>query len=272
MKNLIIIFALNLTFLIAYSQNNDQDPSSIVDTTKSGYSIEIDQAEEIIKVTELSSGNITLITKQEKVKVYLFGGTVLNGQWEIIDKNNISVKEVTVPISVIENITIKQTEDRMLTAKGNVVIDANTTIGSYGGFFGGSGTSFFLSSSDGTTIWNIGAEIGFFVADNLAIKLGLGYGSIKFEGSDGSSNLFSYKLGLKYYIVSKVPFQVDYSGQSGEDFFGDEKPSYLGLQAGYAFFIGDMVSIEPALRYNLSLNSDSSENIFQVQVGFSIFF
>ena len=72
--------------------------------------------------------------------------------------------------------------------------------------------------------------------------------------------------------MSRVPFQVDFSSQSGDDFFGEEKPSYLGLQGGYAIFIGDMVSIEPTLRYNISLNSDYFENIFQVQIGFSIFF
>ena len=57
----------------------------------------------------------------------------------------------------------------------------------------------------------------------------------------------------------------------GDDFFGGENPSYLGFQGGIAFFLGDMVSIEPSIRYNLSLNSDSFENIFQAQIGFSIF-
>ena len=65
--------------------------------------------------------------------------------------------------------------------------------------------------------------------------------------------------------------QVDYTGQSGDDFFGGENPSYLGLQGGYAFFLGEMVSIEPSLRYNLSLNSDFFDDIFQIQIGFSIF-
>lgn len=160
----------------------------------------------------------------------------------------------------------EQAANRSHTEKGKVVIDANTTLGSIGGIFGGSGTSFILTSVDGATYWNLGAEVGFFVADDFAIKLGFGYGDY-----DGSS-LVSYKLGAKYYVAGNFPFQVDYSGQGGEDIFGTEKPSYLGLQGGYAIFIGDMVSIEPALRYNLSLNSDFYENMFQLQIGFSIFF
>ena len=159
----------------------------------------------------------------------------------------------------------EQSGDRLHTAKGNVVVDANTTLGSIGGILGGGGTSFLLTSVDGTTFWNIGAELGFFVIDDLALKFGFGFGDY-----DGS-NLVSYKLGAKYYVGGNIPFQADYSGQGGEDIFGTEKPSYLGIQGGYAFFIGDMVSLEPALRYSLSLNSDFYENMFQVQIGFSIF-
>ena len=151
------------------------------------------------------------------------------------------------------------------TQKSSFLIEANTTIGSIGGIIGGNGTSFLLSSADGTTFWSIGAEMGYFVIENFAIKAGMGYGDF-----DGSS-IFSYKIGGKYYVAGNFPFQVDYSGQSGDDFFGGDNPSYLGFQGGYAFFLGEMVSIEPALRYNLSLKSDSFENIFQVQIGFSIF-
>ena len=152
------------------------------------------------------------------------------------------------------------------TDKGKFVIDANTTLGSIGGIgIGGGGTSFLLTSVEGTTIWNIGAEVGYFVIDDLAIKAGFGYGDLY------GRSLVSYKFGAKYYAASSILIQIDLSGQGGKDYFFTVKPSYLGFQAGYAFFIGDMVSLEPALRYSLSLNSDNYENIFQLQMGFSIF-
>ncbi len=149
--------------------------------------------------------------------------------------------------------------------KGTFVIDANTTISSIGGIgFGGNGTGFLLTTSDGETIWNIGFEAGYFVDDRFALKLGLGFGEI-FE-----TTIFSYKAGAKYYIIDVIPVQLDISGQTSED-FGDEKPLYLGIQAGYAFMIGDMVSIEPSLRYSFGL-PESYDNLFQIQVGFSLFF
>jgi len=53
----------------------------------------------------------------------------------------------------------------------------------------------------------------------------------------------------------------------------DENPMWLGLQGGYAFFLGSNVSIEPGLRYSISLNEDfSDEGIFQLNVGLSVFF
>jgi len=104
MKNLIILFALNFLFFIAHSQNNDSLVKSKVDTTQSGYIIELDTARAIIKVTDVSSGIETLITKEDKIKVYVNGGNIFTGRWEIIDESNIKVKQVIVPISVIENI------------------------------------------------------------------------------------------------------------------------------------------------------------------------
>ena len=97
----------------------------------------------------------------------------------------------------------------------------------------------------------------------LAIKLGLGFGGTSVDSVDGT---FSYKIGAKYYINSMIPVQVDYSGASQGDF----DSSFLGLQAGYAIFLGDMVSIEPGLRYNLGLGDSDGLNVLQFNVGFAL--
>jgi len=146
------------------------------------------------------------------------------------------------------------------TAKGKWLIEANTGFGS-----GVGSTSFGLTSSDGTTSWNIGAEGGYFVANNLAVKLGLGYGD---DGDDFST--FAYKVGAKYYIANKFPVELSYNGVDNKDF--DENPSYLGIQGGYAIFLGSNVSIEPGVRYNYSLNNDFYEDAFQFNVGFALHF
>ena len=152
------------------------------------------------------------------------------------------------------------------TEEGSFLIEANTSFASIGGVLGG-GTGFTLSSTDGSTIWNIGGEGGYFVKDNLALKFGLGYGDI-----DGIT-LFSWRVGAKYYVNNSIPFQVDFTGQNSDELFFGENSTYLGLQGGYAIFIGESkrVSFEPSLRYNISLNSDFFDDIFQIQAGFAIF-
>jgi hypothetical protein len=50
----------------------------------------------------------------------------------------------------------------------------------------------------------------------------------------------------------------------------DENPSYVGLEAGYAWFVADNVSIEPKARYNVSMNDDFYESGFQFLIGFAI--
>lgn len=166
--------------------------------------------------------------------------------------------------TVISLTAQNETQDNQ-TAKGKWLIEANTGFG--GAEFGHTAnTGFGLYSFDDMTIWSIGAEGGYFMMDDLALKVGLGY-----TDYDGESNSFSYKLGLKYYISSMIPVQVDLTGSSWKD--ADENPMWLGMQAGYAIFLNDNVSIEPGLRYNLSLNEDfTDEGIFEFRVGFALHF
>jgi len=154
------------------------------------------------------------------------------------------------------------------TSKGKWLIEANTG----NAMLGSTGISF--SSSDGNSSYNIGFDGGYFVMDDLAIKAGLGFGGFSPDEGDNESS-FSYRLGAKYYVNGMIPVTVDLTGASGdavENFAGDT-PMWLGIGAGYAWFIGESVSIEPGLRYNLSLNEDyTDEGIFQFNVGFALHF
>lgn len=147
------------------------------------------------------------------------------------------------------------------TAKGKWLIEANTGNAMIGS------TSFSFSSSDGDSEYNIGLDGGYFVADDLALKAGLGYrGESVFD-----SSVFSYRLGAKYYVNSMIPVTLDLTGASIKD--ASENPMWLGLGAGYAIFLGDNVSIEPGLRYNFSLNEDyTDKGLFQLNIGFALHF
>ncbi|WP_046757652.1 hypothetical protein [Kordia jejudonensis] len=148
----------------------------------------------------------------------------------------------------------------MQTAKGKWLIEANTGNALLGN------TGIYFSSQDGEYIYNIGLDGGYFVADDFAIKFGLGYGG----DSETDLNGFSYRVGGKYYIASKFPISLDVTGSKIDNV--DENPFWLGIGGGYAWFIGNSVAIEPGLRYNVSLNEDfSDKDIFQINIGFTVF-
>jgi hypothetical protein len=151
-------------------------------------------------------------------------------------------------------------------SEGSWVLETNTTFNAIGGATGvaGVGTGFNLVTSDGTTLVAVGGEAGYFIKEDLALKFGLGYAD--FDGS----GFFSFRFGGKYYLQSKIPLQADLTGQGGDDIFGGENPLFLGLQGGYAFFVTENISIEPTLRYAISLNS-VYDGVLQLQVGFAWF-
>jgi outer membrane protein W len=160
------------------------------------------------------------------------------------------------------------------TAEGKWLIEANTGFGVSGAGEGIGSTAIGFTSADGSSSYNFGVEGGYFVMDNLAVKVGLGYGGSKADGGPSSSAL-GYKIGAKYYVINTIPVEVYYNGTSKSDTpSGFKNPSFLGLGAGYAVFLGDNVSIEPGLRYNYSLLSkdDGGKSFLQFNVGFALHF
>jgi hypothetical protein len=143
-------------------------------------------------------------------------------------------------------------------SEGNWLLEVNT------GSWATGSTAFSLISVDGNTMWSAGAEAGYFVKENLAIKAGLGYSDFG-EGSDGA---FAYKVGAKYYVGGNIPVGVDFTGVSE----GDYNASWVGLQAGYAIHVADNVAIEPTLRYNVTLDDMKADSSFQALIGFTLFF
>src|SRR5690606_12957621 len=125
-------------------------------------------------------------------------------------------------LGTIGFVSIGSAQDGTQTAEGSWLIEANTGFGGDGLTAHSANTGFSLVSADGSTVWSIGAEGGYFIADDLAVKGGLGYSDY-----DGL-NIFSYKLGAKYYVISTIPFQLDITGASIQD--ASENPLWLGLQ------------------------------------------
>jgi hypothetical protein len=149
------------------------------------------------------------------------------------------------------------------TSQGAWVIEINTGFGESST----SNTGFALRSVDGNTAYALGAEAGYFILDDLALKAGLGYAD---SGVDGVDGMFNWKFGGKYYIASQFPVGIDVSGASGNDV----SPLWLGFQAAYAWFVSDDVSIEPGLRYGMGMNEDAGDgdfDVFGVNIGFNFY-
>ncbi|TDP61750.1 hypothetical protein [Flavobacterium dankookense] len=150
------------------------------------------------------------------------------------------------------------------TSEGKWLIEANTGNAMLGT------TGFYFASQDGESTMNLGLDGGYFIMDDLAIKAGLGYGS----NSANSTSSFSYRLGAKYYVESMIPVTLDLTGASGDAVeIANETPMWLGIGAGYAWFLGENVSIEPGLRYNHSLNENYTDKaVIQFNIGFALHF
>lgn len=177
------------------------------------------------------------------------------------------MKKIILSILAVASFGIANAQDETgsQTSKGNILIEANTGNAMLGT------TGFYFTSVDGESSYNLGLDGGYFIMDNLALKAGLGYGGDSF--SDTSS--FSYRIGAKYYALGMIPVSLDLTGASGDgaENFAGETPMWLGVGAGYAWFLSDNIAIEPGLRYNHSLNEDfSDEGVFQLNIGFTLFF
>lgn len=150
------------------------------------------------------------------------------------------------------------------TEKGNTFLEVGTsftpsTVSSTGINF---------TTSDKLNTFNVGAEGGYFVADGLAFKAGLGYGDVNYDGENLGS-AFSYKVGVKYYAGGLFPLSVDFNGADIRGAY--QNPNYVGLSAGYAWFVGNQVSFEPQARYDIS-TKDAYKNVFSLGLGINIFF
>ncbi|WP_136467729.1 hypothetical protein [Flagellimonas onchidii] len=168
------------------------------------------------------------------------------------------MKKILFVLVAVVGLTASAQNDNNSSAlsKNSWVVEINT------GSYAIGSTAFSLISVDGSTFYSVGAEAGYFIADDLALKAGLGYG-----GGDDSDGVFSYKLGAKYYVIGEFPIGVDFTGNTAN---GDST-NWVGLQGGYAWFVANNVSIEPTLRYNVAIDKEAA-SVFQGLIGFAFHF
>jgi len=160
-----------------------------------------------------------------------------------------------------------------------------------GGWMFGAGSDLsFMSSKqdndqeDSQSDFGLDVRAGYFVIDNLAVGLDVGFTSSSLGDASESSVLVGPYV--RYYLPMKIFAEVGYrlGSQKSEIDFGDpigvQEVTYgvgaLGIGVGYAAFLNDNISIEPMVQYAMATTSpDEGDSVsgsgFGVMVNFGIY-
>ncbi len=116
----------------------------------------------------------------------------------------------------------------------------------------------------------IGGKVGYFIIDNL-----MGLGVVNFQSTNnGDNSNIELGVGARYYFdqigifVGGLAKYAHMKEKALDNTINDFQPE---IHAGYAFFLGRHVTIEPEVYYNHSFK-DSDYSSFGLRVGVGIYF
>lgn len=175
------------------------------------------------------------------------------------------------------------------TEKGNLLLGGGASFNYSDNNFDNGNSTNDVSTS---TSFNFSPRIGYFVADRLALGASLGIFSSKSNSDDSdfeaSSTGISFGPYVRYYLESglfasaNVGFGSSTFKTEGGLFDGDQTSSSInwGLGIGYAIFLNESISVEPAVSYtrnssNPDTDNGDNRNIssgINFGVGFNIYF
>ena len=132
-------------------------------------------------------------------------------------------------------------------------------------YVGAYSTGLGLSYSSGDKLrFSLGAEGGYFIADNFMVKANAGYEHTRHADD------FSFGLGGRYYFQQNGIFL----GAGGEYVHHDPSNNdvLIPVEVGYAFFLNRYVTIQPALYYKMSINDFSDGSTVGLKIGLGFYF
>ncbi len=157
------------------------------------------------------------------------------------------------------------------TEKGHIVLGGSSNLG----FTSGKQDN---DADDATTNFGLNVAGGYFIMDNLAVGLLIGFESEK--TGDVSASGFGIGPVVRYYLPMKVFGQLSYQFGSQKTDTGDFDFTYttgdLGIGVGYAAFVNDHVAIEPMIAYHMtSAKPEEGDSVnggsFGLNVGISVY-
>jgi hypothetical protein len=118
-----------------------------------------------------------------------------------------------------------------------------------------------------TRIW-VNPNLGYFIADDLAIGLGLNINSLSPAGTDESFTDFGLGPFVRFYFADAI------FAQAGVNLgLGDAEFTEFQVGVGYSWFIDNSVAVEPMLFYNShSVDGDFGDfSTFGLSIGIQAF-
>jgi hypothetical protein len=142
------------------------------------------------------------------------------------------------------------------------------------------GFDFESSSSDGSSssAFSVGLNGGYFIQDNFALGLTIGYGSdnLNFGFDDASVNLFAIGAFARYYIPYNDNFaffgQGQLAGSFGSEGAADISNFIFSVAPGFAYFFTERIALDMsvgvlAFSSNTISTSASSATTTQFDLG-----
>ncbi len=133
-------------------------------------------------------------------------------------------------------------------------------------YIGASLTGLNLSYNSATELkLGVQAKGGYFLDDGWQINALVGYD----KAGKGDDGVFQVGAGGRYYIQQNGL----YLGVNAKGVISDGYNDFMpGIELGYAFFINDKVTIEPAVYYDQSLKDHSEYSTVGLKIGLGIYF
>ena len=137
-----------------------------------------------------------------------------------------------------------------------------------------SGLGLSYSKNDKVNL-NLRATAGQLLADNLMM---LGFVSYEYGGVD-KKHQFELGVGGRYYIIqnglylglsASYAFNRLYNAE--QDRMKNYHYCYITPELGYAFFLGEHVTIEPAIYYSMAVNDFANYSKVGLRIGVGYYF
>ena len=133
-------------------------------------------------------------------------------------------------------------------------------------------TSFNEDAGDYTQ-FNLDVKGGYFIMDNLALGLNLGFSSVDL-GDSGKETDTGFGVFGRYYFNGKIFGGVGFNSVKvkfeSDSFDSESTVSVIPIEVGYAAFLNDVVAIEPSVNYSI-YGSDAEGASFGIAVGLTVY-